>query len=289
MNFITNSREEWLNNRRKGIGGSDIAAIVGLDPFRSAYDVYLDKIGEAEPVEDNDFMKWGRLLEPLVANQVAELGYHVELMPDSIVGENPHYLASVDRAIIVDGVKYPLEIKTSKKYHSEPLDKWKLQAAWYAAIMKAPGYYIAWWCYPTLKLEYFDLDQELAAMLFDEADAFWSRVLDRNPPESTSNFVASQGLTMEASDYLASEVEKLSMLKERKAEIEAEIETIEEGVKLAVKEAEILTHSGKMLLTYKEQKGRATIDTKALKAAHPDIASQFIKQGENYRVLRLKS
>ena len=288
MNFILNSREEWLNNRKKGIGGSDIAAIVGLDPYRSAHDVYLDKIGEAEPVKDNDFMKWGRLLEPVVATQVAEMGHEVVMMPDSITGEKPHHLASVDRAIIMDGVKYPLEIKTSKKYHAEPLDKWKLQAAWYAAIMKSPGYYIAWWCYPTLKLEYFDLDQELTAMLFEEADAFWQRVIDRNLPESTLNFVASQGLTMEASDYLALEVEKLAILKEKKAELESEIETIEEGVKLAVKDAEILTHSGKLILTYKEHKGRATIDAKALKAAHPDIALEFTKQSEQFRVLRIK-
>lgn len=289
MNFITNNREGWLSNRRKGIGGSDIAAIVGLDPYRSAHDVYLDKIGEAEPVKDNDFMKWGRILEPVVANQVSELGHEVTMMPQIITGEKPHYLASVDRAIVVDGTKYPLEIKTSKRYHSEPLDKWKLQAAWYAAIMNAPGYFIAWWCYPTLKLEYFDLDQELAAMLFEEVDLFWQRVIDRNPPESSSNFIASQGLTMEASDYLASEVEKLAILKEKKTELESEIETIEEGVKLAVKEAEILTHCGKLILTYKEQKGRATIDAKALKAAHPDIASQFTKQGQSFRVLKVKS
>jgi len=51
---------EWLKWRKKGIGGSDAAAIAGLNPWKSPIAVYLDKIGETEPIEDNERMRIGR-------------------------------------------------------------------------------------------------------------------------------------------------------------------------------------------------------------------------------------
>jgi len=287
MNFIIESREEWLNNRKKGVGGSDIAAIVGLDPYKSALDVYLDKVGEAEPVQDNDFMKAGRYMEPVVAEMFQdETGLQLITMPSTITGSKPHYLASVDRCVL--GQNIPVEIKTSKRYHAEPLDKWKLQAAWYAAIMNAPGYYIAWFTYPTFKYEYFDVDHELSSMLFQAADEFWQCVETRTPPEGNSVFVASQGAAMEASEYLAERIALLSTKKQEAAEIDEEIKQLEEEIKPAIRENEIVTKDGCILLTFKEQKGRDTIDTKAFKAAYPDLAAQFIKQGKPFRVLRIK-
>ena len=62
--------EEWLAYRRRGIGGSDVAAIMGISPFRTARDLYFDKRGIA-PFEDNEgnwvAMKMGHFLEDLVA------------------------------------------------------------------------------------------------------------------------------------------------------------------------------------------------------------------------------
>ena len=40
------SREEWLAFRRKGIGGSDAAAVLGISPFRTGVDLYYDKLGQ---------------------------------------------------------------------------------------------------------------------------------------------------------------------------------------------------------------------------------------------------
>lgn len=63
------SREEWLAYRRKGIGGSDAAAVLGISPFRTGVDLYYDKLGL--PVDDSDenwvAMEMGNLLEDLVA------------------------------------------------------------------------------------------------------------------------------------------------------------------------------------------------------------------------------
>ena len=64
------SREEWLSYRRRGIGGSDVASIFGISPFRTARDIYYDKlnIASVDEYEGNWVaMEMGNLLEPLVA------------------------------------------------------------------------------------------------------------------------------------------------------------------------------------------------------------------------------
>ena len=65
------SREDWLNYRRLGIGGSDAAAVMGLSPFATIRDLYFDKIG-VTPVIEEEEENWvakevGHRLEDLVA------------------------------------------------------------------------------------------------------------------------------------------------------------------------------------------------------------------------------
>ena len=63
------SREEWLEWRRGGIGGSDAATIVGLNPYRSRLELYADKLGMMPEKEDSEAMRIGRDLEEYVASR----------------------------------------------------------------------------------------------------------------------------------------------------------------------------------------------------------------------------
>jgi len=73
------SRDDWLAVRRTGIGGSDAAAAVGLNPYMSARELWLDKTGRAEGMprpDPNDTTSptyWGTLLEPIVAASYTKL------------------------------------------------------------------------------------------------------------------------------------------------------------------------------------------------------------------------
>lgn len=64
------SRAEWLEWRRQGLGGSDAAAIAGLDPYRSPIQVWLDKTGQL-PLDEraSEAALWGHLLEPIIADE----------------------------------------------------------------------------------------------------------------------------------------------------------------------------------------------------------------------------
>lgn len=113
------SREQWLEYRRLGIGGSDVAAILGISPFRTARDIYYDKLGIAavEGYEGNWVaMEMGNLLEGLVAEIFRrKTGFEVSSVKKMF--QHPIHrfmLADVDSFITMpDRTRAILEIKTT--------------------------------------------------------------------------------------------------------------------------------------------------------------------------------
>lgn len=112
------TRDEWLTYRRKGIGGSDVAAMLGISPFRTARDLYFDKLGFS--IEDDEenwvILEMGRLLEPLVAEVFAKKTglrvYQRKVMFQH--SQYPWMLADLDYLVCLsDGSTAILECKTS--------------------------------------------------------------------------------------------------------------------------------------------------------------------------------
>jgi hypothetical protein len=66
------TREQWFEERRKGIGGSDAAAVAGLSRYRTPIQVYMEKLGLIDPPEENEAMYWGKKLEDLVAEEFSQ-------------------------------------------------------------------------------------------------------------------------------------------------------------------------------------------------------------------------
>lgn len=64
-------REEWLKWRKMGIGGSDAGAVCGLNPYRTALEVYLDKTSDSLETSDSEAMRQGREFEDYVARPPA--------------------------------------------------------------------------------------------------------------------------------------------------------------------------------------------------------------------------
>lgn len=95
------SREKWLEMRKMGIGGSEISAIMNENPWSSPLQVYLDKLGLSEPIEETDQMLFGRLLEPIVAQTFSErTGLKVKELKFFLTHDHhPFLIANVDRVI----------------------------------------------------------------------------------------------------------------------------------------------------------------------------------------------
>lgn len=132
------TRPEWLEYRRRGIGGSDAAAVLGISPFRTARDLYYDKAGivTADDRENWVALEYGTLLEPLVARIFAEKT-GLKIYQRKCLFQHPLHpwmLADLDYLVeLPDGSTAILEIKTTN-YNAK--DKW-----WRDGEETVPAYY----------------------------------------------------------------------------------------------------------------------------------------------------
>lgn len=95
------SRDEWLAARRHGIGSSDIAAVMGVSPYRTASHVYHDKRGDL-PIDDDagEAALWGNLLEETVAREWARRNRSVVRRVGLVSHEtDPWRLCTLDRRV----------------------------------------------------------------------------------------------------------------------------------------------------------------------------------------------
>jgi putative phage-type endonuclease len=190
VNTLHLSHEEWLKYRMQGIGGSDAAAICNLSRYRSAMAVYLDKLGELPPLEDNPKMKAGRVLEPIIADWFAEeTGYKV-WRQNAIFQhpEHPFMLANIDRWL--PGMNAGLECKNTSEYAAgdwegtEAPREYILQCNHYMAVTGADRWFLAvligGWNFQWRVIE---RDEELIRSLIEIERNFWhDHVLSKSPP-----------------------------------------------------------------------------------------------------------
>lgn len=107
------TRAEWLEERRRSIGGSEVGAILGLNPYAGPFSVWANKTGKVPDAEPSEAMRQGTDLEDYVARRFSErTGLRVErvnyLLRNS---EYPHLHANIDRRIV--GERAGLECKTA--------------------------------------------------------------------------------------------------------------------------------------------------------------------------------
>lgn len=113
-------RTAWLAERRKGLGASDAAAVVGLSPWRSPLSVFLDKTGRLPTPPMTTQQKWGLLLEPVLAEAYAEETGRTVFEPSPNL-RHPEYswmLANLDRLTACGRV---VELKTAGAFAG---DEW---------------------------------------------------------------------------------------------------------------------------------------------------------------------
>ena len=184
------NRETWLNERRGGIGGSDAAAVVGLNPYKTPYMVWADKTDRLPEPEDNEAMRQGRDLEEYVARRfTAATGKKVRCLNGII--RNPEYpfaLANIDRKIV--GENAGLECKTTsvlnlRRYKNDEFpSEYYTQCVHYMAVTGYDKWYLAVLVLNTeFKVFEIERDEDEIAALMDAERDFWDRyVLTDTPP-----------------------------------------------------------------------------------------------------------
>jgi putative phage-type endonuclease len=300
-------REQWLALRRGGIGSSDAAAIAGVDPWRSAYAAYAEKIADEWPDEDNAAMLWGRKLEPLVADHFAEeTGAALEAPTSMYVHpDRPWMRASPDR-LRIDRDGNPigvLEVKTTgyaPAWADGPPNQVKIQAQHQLEVLGLAEADIAVLIggrdYRAFHMPY---DAELVGYLVEIEAEFWRRVEERDPPPVDGSRSSSEAIrrlhahvetgTERLLDAEACRlVEELRNTKALRADLEGQEAELENRLKVALGDAETgIDADGERLVTWKAVTSHR-IDTKALRDAYPQIAAQLDTETTSRRFLLTK-
>lgn len=145
---------EWHEARRHGLGGSEIAAVLGLSPYESRFTLHHRKAGLAGPQEENNEMEWGKRLEPVIADKWADEHPDVTLERTGVWchPDRPWQICSPDRFIIRSGSDTPdlLEIKTARVdvgWGAEGTDEVpphiRVQCLWQADTFDRPRTFVA--------------------------------------------------------------------------------------------------------------------------------------------------
>ena len=300
-------RAEWLAQRRNGIGASDIAAVLGISPWKTPLQLYLDKRGELPPQEDAPQLRRGRMLEPLVLDFYAdETGHQVTRQQECVVGAEPWMLATLDGFDAVDNA--PVEAKTvspflAKEFGEHGTDEVPLhyaaQVHWQMMLTDASKGYLA----ALIGIDDFRIftllrDHELESLMIARATEFWQRVLDGNPPDPSSELdikllhPRDTGSSIEATPEIADAVAELAALKAQAKDIEAKEGLADMKIKAFMGDnATLFGLDGKPLATWKTAKGSQKTDWKAVTealAVPPEIIAAHTKTSAGSRRFLIK-
>lgn len=299
-NILANTKEishdQWLEIRRQGIGGSDAAAILGLNPYSSAFSVYLDKLGLVPPQDETEAMWLGTKLEPIIAERFSEQTGMAVQRRNAIYQhpEFPWMLANIDRWIV--GKNAGLEIKTTNMLNRTKFEdgeippSYYVQCVHYMAVTGADEWYLAVAVLnKAFHVFHVERNEEEITSLIEAERRFWEEhVMKQIPPAPDGSDRAGEllkNLYPRAKGESSAELvplfgieQNLERLQEIDAEVKAlenEADAIKQSIQLQIGEAEGGRANG-YTIWWKNQ-SRTSLDTTRLKKENPEIYNQYSK------------
>jgi len=301
--IITPGSAEWHAERRLGIGGSDAAAALGLSKWKTPYQLYLEKTGEAEPELETWEMQRGKALEPALRQHYADTTGRVVSLPKSAIVHPKYSFMRYNPDGLPDDPERLAEFKTAA-YGAGWGDEQSDEIPQEYAIQVQHGMFVTGRVVTDVtvsiagnKPKYFivEADKELQEMIIEKEAEFWDKVENRLPPAPTTNedvakiYRKVNGASIVALPHIEQELLALKGIRNKLAMLTADKERSEVIIKDFMGEFEALTDAfGNALITWKQAKGAERLDTKALKDMEPDVYERFIKVGEPTRRFLVK-
>lgn len=183
------THDDWLEHRRKSIGGSDASAIIGMNKYSSPYTVWADKLGKIPPKEDNEAMRLGRDLEEYVAKRFTEAtGKKVRRENNILINPDiPFAHANVDRMIVGEDAGFEAKttsvLNLSKFKDGEYPENYYVQCVHYLMVTGCKRWYLGVLVLG-VEFKWFVIERdegEIEALRKSEAD-FWEYVKSGNAP-----------------------------------------------------------------------------------------------------------
>lgn len=285
--------EDWLEWRKKGIGGSDASVVCGISRYKSPVELWLDKTGQLPYQETGEAAYWGTQLEALVRVEFTKrTGIEVEHKGVLLQSEEyPFMLANLDGTC-----EHPdygtciFEAKTASAYKAGEWDdaipdEYQLQIQHYMAVTGYKAAYIAVLIGGnTFRWKLVERDEELISMLVELETNFWNHVQMNTPPAMDGSAASAKFLSERFPDSVPKSqitlpdtatdliqqydtaCEQLEAITERKQEAENKLKEL-------LGENEVGT-AGDRIIVWKSV-SQERLDSKTLKAEHPALYQKY--------------
>ena len=296
--------KEWLLERwrdelgRCVFGASDIPALMNASPYKTRGELFADKLNEPVEQAESAIFRRGNLLEkPLLEAASDQLGMEF-FTPDTIYRDGR-------LSVSLDGVDYEsapsivIEAKTSTRYSiydsSDLPNEWLWQGWAQQAVLDVPVWFSV--LDRDMRLSVVKLPENPLAVdsLILESNIFGEWVDNNTPPlDEINNFSADdiarifkvQPRSIElpsSAIYLIQQLEEARAMAKQAAELETKAKDALAQMLLG---NEIGLLHGQQIVSWKQQAGKESFDAARLKQEHPELVSEYTKQGNPYRVMR---
>lgn len=286
------THQEWLEDRRKGIGGSDVATILGLNKYKSVYQLWLEKTDQIEVTSaQSEAAYWGNTLEEVVAEEFSKRTGKKVRRRNRVFEHSkyPFLRANIDRDIV--GENAVLECKTANQYLANEWDEDEIpiqyicQVQHYMNVLNLDYVYFAVLIggqkFVWKKME---RDQELIDMITEKLVEFWTENVEKEIEpaidglKATSDFLTQRYLDTEDNQTelnaaFDENIANLARLKGDKKIIEENITLLENELKQALGKSDAtIGITPNNIVSWKKTQSKR-LDKKKLIDKYPDIAA----------------
>lgn len=307
------SHAQWLEQRCKGIGSSEVGTLMGVNPYQSPYQLWLKKTGRDTTVQEETFaMTAGHYLEDAVSKFYQDKSGNIIVKRSAgdwlaVDKERPYLRVSPDRTFWLAGMqpskqnKGIVECKTTQRN----IDKDNIPPYWYCQLQYQLG---------VMQLQHGALAWLISARSFDCQDIefdkdfynhelvprieeFWLKNVqeDIEPDLVTAEDVcakymhSSLGKVVVANNEICTVVNELKGIKTELTTLKLRQTELENQIKMAMQDGEsLLDQYGTILCTWKTSKDSTKFDEKAFQKEHPEEYEKFLQTKQGSRRFLLK-
>lgn len=296
VSFVNMSKDEWNDRRRKSIGGSDAATVLGLNEYSSPYHLWAEKSGKIIPedISDKEAVRLGQDLEDYVAHRWMEKTGKKLRRDNNFVYNSEYPFAHVQADRLVVGEPAGFEAKTTSSFDVlQQCREGKYPARWYCQcvhgmmVTGAPRWYLGVLVLGKGFYEFtIERNQAEIDALASAERVFWDEVINNTPPALDGTEATQDALKTILGDSRPGEVIDLAgvsshitvwcALRDRIKELEVEKAQHENYLMQYMGSAEkgIFNNT---TVSFKTQE-RKVFDRKAFEAANGPIADVFFKK-----------
>lgn len=285
--------------RAHGLGGSDAPVILGISPYKSPVQLFMEKTGQAAPpnLDDVEPVIFGNLLEGIVADEFSRrTGIRLRRVNETLIDRrDPYLFANIDRRVV--GAAEVCEIKTVRGLaDDQPRADHQAQVLHY---MHVGGFSRGWLVYLIggQRLVWFEIErnQEAIDRMVETERVFWRHVRERIAPPPVSSFdvrllfPSDNGGSVIASQEVIDAASRLAEIRAQIKELEKQAEDAEKIVTETMQAAStLLSGTGEILATWKTAKASQTFDRARFEAEHPELAQAYLAERPGSRRFLLK-